>query len=131
MVSNRVCFHIMALLVVLALMPRGILSAGEALSGFGNSAVVMFASLLVVGEMLDRTGVARAVGDLILKRGGVSETKQLLAIMAGAGLPGCLRVHRSPLALSFDAIKALCGTCKRSAILRTRCSSYKCRFSFA
>ena len=70
MVSNRVRFHIMALLVVLALMPRGILSAGEALSGFGNSAVVMFASLLVVGEMLDRTGVARAVGDLILKRGG-------------------------------------------------------------
>ena len=33
---------------------------------------MLVATLLVVGEMLDRTGVARAVGDLILKKGGLS-----------------------------------------------------------
>jgi di/tricarboxylate transporter len=52
MASNRVRFDIVALLVVLALMLSGILSVGEALSGFGNSVVITVAGLLVVGEML-------------------------------------------------------------------------------
>jgi di/tricarboxylate transporter len=88
MASNRVRFDIVALLVVLALMLSGVLSVGEALSGFGNSVVILVACLLVVGEMLDRTGVARALGDIILKKGGTKEGKLLIAIMAGAGLVG-------------------------------------------
>ncbi|MHC5005111.1 MAG: SLC13 family permease, partial [Planctomycetota bacterium] len=75
MASNRVRFDVIALLVMLALMLSGVLSVGEALSGFGSSVVMLVAALLVVGEMLDRTGVARAVGDVILKRGGSSETR--------------------------------------------------------
>ena len=73
MASNRVRFDIVALLVVLALMLTGILSVKEALAGFGSSDVIMVAGLLVVGEMPDRTGVARVVGDLILKKGGKNE----------------------------------------------------------
>ncbi len=88
MASNRVRFDIVALLVVLALMLTGILSVKEALSGFGSSVVIMVAGLLVVGEMLDRTGVARAVGDLILKKGGKSEKILLALIMAGAAILG-------------------------------------------
>jgi di/tricarboxylate transporter len=88
MASNRVRFDIVALLVVLALMLSGVLSVGEALSGFGNSVVILVAGLLVVGEMLDRTGVARAVGDWILKRGGSNETRLLIVIMFGAALLG-------------------------------------------
>ena len=63
MASNRVRFDIVALLVVLALMLSGVLTAGEALAGFGSSVVILVAALLVIGETLDRTGVARAVGD--------------------------------------------------------------------
>ena len=74
MASNRVRFDIVALLVVLALMLSGVLSTGEALAGFGSSVVILVAALLVIGEMLDRTGVARAVGDWILKKGGSNET---------------------------------------------------------
>ena len=70
MASNRVRFYIVALLVVLALMLTGILSVKEVLSGFGSSVVIMVAGLLVVGEMLDRTGVVRSEGDLILKKRG-------------------------------------------------------------
>ena len=63
MASNRVRFDIVALLVVMALMLSGVLSIGEALAGFGSSVVALVAGLLVIGEMLARTGVARAVGD--------------------------------------------------------------------
>ena len=66
MASNRVRFDVVALLVVLALMLSGVLSVGEALSGFGNPVVILVAGLLVVGEMLNRTGVAAAMGDYIL-----------------------------------------------------------------
>lgn len=88
MASNRVRFDIVALLVVLALMLSGVLTVGEALSGFGSSVVILVAGLLVVGEMLARTGVARAVGDLILKSGGSNETRLLILIMVGAGILG-------------------------------------------
>lgn len=59
MASNRVRFDIVALLVVMALMLSGVLSIGEALAGFGSSVVALVAGLLVIGEMLARTGVAR------------------------------------------------------------------------
>ena len=88
MASNRVRFDIVALLVVLALMLSGILSVQEALAGFGSPVVINVAGLLVVGEMLDRTGVARAVGDLILKKGGKNETVLLALIMAGVAVLG-------------------------------------------
>ena len=88
MASNRVRFDVVALLVVIALILSGTLSVGAALSGFGSSVVILVGGLLVVGEMLDRTGVARAVGDWILKRGGGSETQLLVLIMLSAGLLG-------------------------------------------
>ena len=88
MASNRVQFDIVALLVVLALMLSGVLTAGEALAGFGSSVVILVAALLVVGEMLDRTGVARAVGDWIIKKGGTHETRLLIFIMVGAAILG-------------------------------------------
>jgi di/tricarboxylate transporter len=84
MASNRVRYDVVALLVVLSLMLSGVLSVGQALAGFGSSVVVMVAALLVVGEMLDRTGVARAVGDWILNKGGGNETLLLVLIMLGA-----------------------------------------------
>ena len=93
MASNRVRFDTVALLVVLALMLSGILSTGEALAGFGSSVVILVAALLVIGEMLDRTGVARAVGDWILKKGGSTETYLLILIMAGAGILGLSLIH--------------------------------------
>ena len=104
MASNRVRFDAVALLVVLALMLSGILSVGEALSGFGNPVVIMVAGLLVVGEMLDRTGVARAVGDLILKQGGSDETRLLIAIMVGAGLLGAVMSSTAVVAIFIPIV---------------------------
>lgn len=88
MASNRVRFDLVALLVVVALILSGVLPVGAALAGFGSSVVILVAGLLVVGEMLDRTGVARAVGDWILRRGGKNEIQLLVLIMISAGLLG-------------------------------------------
>lgn len=88
MASNRVRFDVVALLVVLVLMLSGILSVNEAIAGFGSPVVALVAGLFVVGEMLLRTGVARVIGDWVLKHGGQSEVRLLILIMGGAALLG-------------------------------------------
>lgn len=104
MASNRVRFDIVALLVVLALMLSGILTPSEALAGFGSSVVILVAGLLVVGEMLARTGVASAVGDWILKRGGSNETQLLILIMLGAGVLGSVMSSTAVVAIFIPIV---------------------------
>jgi di/tricarboxylate transporter len=104
MASNRVRFDIVALLVVLALMLSGVLTPGEALSGFGSSVVILVAGLLVIGEMLARTGVASAVGDWILKKGGSNETRLLILIMLGAGILGSVMSSTAVVAIFIPIV---------------------------
>ena len=104
MASNRVRFDIVSLLVVLALMLSGVLTVGQSLAGFGSSVVIMVAALLVVGEMLDRTGVARAVGDWILKKGGNSESRLLVLIMVGAAVLGSVMSSTAVVAIFIPIV---------------------------
>lgn len=104
MASNKVRFDIIALLVVLALMLSGVLTVGESLSGFGSSVVMLVACLLVVGEMLDRTGVAAAIGDWILKKGGSSETRLYIVIMAAAATLGAVMSSTAVVAIFIPIV---------------------------
>ncbi len=104
MASNRVRYDIVALLVVLALMLSGVLTPSEALSGFGSSVVILVAGLLVVGEMLARTGVATAVGDWILKKGGSNESRLLILIMLSAGLLGSVMSSTAIVAIFIPIV---------------------------
>jgi di/tricarboxylate transporter len=99
MASNKIRFDVVALLVVLALMLSGVLTVGEALSGFGSSVVILVAGLLVVGEMLGRTGVAAAIGDWILKKGGGNETRLLVVIMSAAAMLGAVMSSTAVVAI--------------------------------
>lgn len=114
MASNRVRFDVVALLVVLALMLSGVLTVGEALSGFGNSVVIMVAALLVVGEMLDRTGVARAVGDWILRKGGTNETRLLILVMVGAAVLGAFMSSTAVVAIFIPIVLRIAAETRRS-----------------
>jgi di/tricarboxylate transporter len=104
MASNRVRYDVVALLVVLALMLSGVLTPGEALGGFGSSVVILVAGLLVIGEMLVRTGVASAVGDWILKKGGSNETRLLILIMLGAGVLGSIMSSTAVVAIFIPIV---------------------------
>ena len=104
MASNKLRFDIIALLVVLVLMLTGILSAAEALSGFGSPVVMLVACLLVVGEMLDRTGVAAAIGNWILRKGGDSENRLYLVIMGSAGILGAVMSSTAVVAIFIPII---------------------------
>jgi di/tricarboxylate transporter len=104
MASNKLRFDIIALLVVIALMLSGVLTVSEALAGFGSSVVMLVAGLLVVGEMLDRTGVAVAIGNWILKKGGSSETRLMAVIMAAAGALGAVMSSTAIVAIFIPIV---------------------------
>ena len=104
MASNRVRFDVVSLLVVVTLILSGVLSVGSALSGFGSPVIIIVAGLLVIGEMLDRTGVARAVGDWILQRGGKNEIQLLALIMISAGLLGSVMSSTAVVAIFIPIV---------------------------
>jgi len=107
--SGRVRLDVTALLVVLALMLSGVLTPREALSGFGDPVVILVAGLLVVGEMLSRTGVAFAMGRWLLRAGGESEVRLLVLLMLAAGLLGSVMSSTAvvavfiPIAITISA----------------------------
>ena len=115
MASNRVRFDIVAVLVVLSLILSGILTPSEALAGFGSTVVILVAGLLVVGEMLDRTGVANGIGNLILKHGGGSETRLLVLIMIGAAVLGAVMSSTAVVAIFIPIVLRIAKETKLNA----------------
>lgn len=76
------------LLMIVALPFTGVLTVNEALVGFGNPNIVLIAAMFVIGEGLTRAGVARRLGDLLIRHAGTSEariTALLMLITSGLG----------------------------------------------
>jgi di/tricarboxylate transporter len=103
-----------ALIVVLGLMLSGVLTVSQALAGFGNSVVILIAGLLVIGEMLDRTGVARTVGDWILTKGGSSETRLLIMLMISASILGAIMSSTAVVAIFIPIVLRIANKTGRS-----------------
>ncbi|WP_062520976.1 SLC13 family permease [Demequina silvatica] len=79
-VTNRVPAGVVAVGVSVALWATGILTLGEAMAGFGDPTVVFIASLFIVSEALDATGVTAWVGQLVATRVGTSRTRVVVAV---------------------------------------------------
>lgn len=69
-VSNRVPVAVVAVGVSLSLWATGVLDIEQATAGFGDPTVVFIASLFIVSEGLDATGVTTWVGQWLLDRAG-------------------------------------------------------------
>jgi di/tricarboxylate transporter len=80
-VWNRVPVVIVALGTALALYATGVLDLGHALAGLGDPAVIFIASLFVVSEGLDSTGVTAWAGQLLMARAGTSRVRLLMLTM--------------------------------------------------
>lgn len=80
-VSERLRMDVVALLVLGSLVPTGLLTPSEALSGFSNPAVVTVWAMFILSGGLSRTGVANLVGHQIMRLIGHSEVRLLVVIM--------------------------------------------------
>ena len=93
-----------ALLVMLCLPLSGTVTYREALDGFSNPNIILIACLFVVGEGLVRTGVAQAVGDLLLRHGGKSESWLVLLVMGAVGLMGSVMSSTAVVAIFIPIV---------------------------
>jgi di/tricarboxylate transporter len=107
--SGRVRLDVTALLVAMALMLSGVLTPQQALAGFGDPVVLMVAGLLVVGEMMTRTGVSFALGGWLMRVGGASETRLLLLLMLAAGALGSVMSSTAVVAVFIPVVLTICA----------------------
>ena len=83
---GRIPAVIVAIGVSLVLFFTGILSANQALSGFGDLTVILIASLFVVAAGFEASGVTTWAGQLLIKQAGESRTRLLVLVMLLAAL---------------------------------------------
>ena len=72
---------IVAFGVALSLWATGVLDLEQALGGFGDPTVIFIASLFVVSEALDATGVTAWAGQELIARAGDSRTRLIVLMM--------------------------------------------------
>jgi di/tricarboxylate transporter len=85
-VWDRFPVAIVAVGAALALWATGVLELEQALAGFGDPTVVFIASLFVVSEALDATGVTSWAGQQLIAHVGESRTRLLVLLMLLAAL---------------------------------------------
>lgn len=81
-VWNRLPVDVVAVLVALALWATGVLGFTEVLAGFGDPVVIFIATLFVVSEGVDSTGVTAWAGQTIVRYAGTTRTRLLIAVTA-------------------------------------------------
>ncbi|MBV9173248.1 MAG: SLC13 family permease [Chloroflexi bacterium] len=99
-VWNRLPIGIVAIAAALALWATGLLSLNQALAGFGDPVVIFIATLFIISEALDATGVTTWAGQQLIARVGNSQTRLLvLAMLLSAALSALVSPNGAVAAL--------------------------------
>ena len=92
--------EVVAIGAALVLWATGVLTIDQALAGFGDQVVIFIATLFVVSEALDATGVTAWAGQQLMDRAGTSRSRLLvLMILIVAGLTAVVTVNAAVAAL--------------------------------
>ena len=78
---DRLPVGVVALGVALSVWATGVLNLEQALGGFGDPTVIFIASLFVVSEALDSTGVTSWAGQQLIARSGSSRARVIVLMM--------------------------------------------------
>jgi di/tricarboxylate transporter len=80
-VWSRLSVGVVAVGVALSLAATGVLTAEQAIAGFGDPVLVFIAALFVVSEGIDATGVTTWVGQQVSARAGTERRRLLVTVM--------------------------------------------------
>jgi len=82
--SERLPIDLVALLVLVALGLSHVLTPQEVFSGFSDTAVITILAIFVLAEGLEVTGIAERMGTVLVRIGGGSEMRLIIALMSTA-----------------------------------------------
>ena len=103
-IFGRLRSDVVALLSLITLFLAGIVTLDQALSGFGNSTVIMIAALFIVGEGLSRTGVTAWLGERMLRLAGNNKLRLLVVMMAGTAVLSAFISNTGTVATLMPAV---------------------------
>ena len=72
---------VVAILLILSLAISGLLSAEQALSGFGSEPAIIAVCMFVLSEALHQTGVSESIGQWISRIAGSQYTRVVTVVM--------------------------------------------------
>lgn len=113
-ILDRLPVMAVALSVPVVLWATGILDVNEAFGSFGDPTIIFIASLFVVSEALDATGVTAWVGELVLKAAGESRTRLLVVIMAMVAVTTAIITPNGSVAALTPVVVMMAIRAKRS-----------------
>jgi di/tricarboxylate transporter len=117
LLTERLRADLVALLVVVALGTSGVLTSQETFSGFSRSAVITLLAIFILAAGLERTGVTRQVGDLLVRVAGSSEQRLVVAVMVTAAF---LSLFMNNIAAAAVLLPAVSGAAQRSGVNPSR-----------
>lgn len=85
----------------------GILSPGEAFSGFASEIIIILASMFVLSAALLKTGVMDWLGKFIHDLSGGNETKVVICVMAIGGFTSAFLSNTTATAILMPAVTGL------------------------
>lgn len=113
-VTGRVPVEIVALGVALSLYLTDVLSLQQSLAGFGDPTVIFIASLFVVSEALDATGVTAWAGQELIERSGGSRARVLVLAMLLAAFMSALVTPNGAVSALIPVVVLLAIRLKRA-----------------
>ena len=106
--TDKIRPDFIALAALCVLILSGTLSTQEALSAFGNTTVILVATLFIIGKGLTLTGITQAIGNQISFKIKEKEENKLIAVlMATVGLVGSFMSSTGIVALFVPVVKKI------------------------
>jgi di/tricarboxylate transporter len=102
--TERMPIEIVSILLVMALVLTGTLTAGEAFAGFGNDIVITIAGLFILTGGLARTGVVDLVGRRLHRAAGDSEFRIVALIMFAAAFSAAVMKNTTTTAMFLPVV---------------------------
>ena len=111
-VSERLRPDLVAIMVLLAVIMSGLVSAQEAFASLGNPAVITVGAILIISAGLFRTGIAHAIGDRIAAVAGKDELRLTIIVMLTVGIMSSFMNNVGATAVMLPAVVGLCRQAK-------------------
>lgn len=106
-VSDKFRPDLVGMGALLALSLSGVITINEALAGFSNPVVIMIAGLFVVGGGIFRTGLAKMLGQQLIRLGGNKSWSLLIMIMLVVGFLSAIMSNVGTVAILLPVIVSL------------------------
>ena len=102
--TERIPIEVVSILLVMALVLTGTLTAGEAFAGFGNDIVITIAGLFILTGGLAKTGVVDLVGRRLHRAAGDSEFRIVALIMFAAAFCAAVMKNTTTTAMFLPVV---------------------------